>query len=393
MSKYSQPELSQKITTARMPEGQLTLQDEEVIPYDLYLSEYSEEGLPDHLIPTPKQTHPEYTFKQSTSRVEFTKYKIEDTLEGPYVVPEKSYIHQRDYIKPNAVSYIPAEQLVADSIRYALNATQILHTGTQFGSVHPNHPEYEKNLKTIKEQLGMRTLILPKLFNIAVTSPTSLSSNLLEIHGDASNNNYRTAKASDAIFMSKDFVRTNNIGIGFMTAGTHVLTFDGGDYVAASHAPIASLLDPETHENIIDQIVQQFIKQGINSEDISMHITTGALGCCLGWNTTNENQIARNERIYDALQKRYGLEVVGRINRGPRKGGFSLHLDKIAISAATQLGLRHIEVDSICTSCHGHQSLGEMDTHGTYFDGQHTVRATEIEQGFNNRNFVGITWN
>jgi len=132
MSKYSQPELSQKITTARMPEGQLTLQDEEVIPYDLYLSEYSEEGLPDHLIPTPKQTHPEYTFKQSTSRVEFTKYKIEDTLEGPYVVPEKSYIHQRDYIKPNAVSYIPAEQLVADSIRYALNATQTLHTGTQF---------------------------------------------------------------------------------------------------------------------------------------------------------------------------------------------------------------------------------------------------------------------
>lgn len=390
--KYSQPELSRIITPARMPKGQLTLQEENVPPYDLDLEEYPD-GLPRHLIPTPKQTHPQCTFEQSTSEVEFTKYAIEDTFEGPCAVPETSYLHQRDYIQPNTVSHIPAEQLVADSIRYALNATQILHTGTKFGSVHPNHPAYEENLKKIKEQLGVSTLILPKLFNIAVTSPTSLSSNLLEIHGDASNNNYRTASASDAIFMSRDFVRTHNIGIGFMTAGTHVLTFEGGNYVAASHAPITSLLHPETHENIIDQIVQQFIDKDINPEDISMHITTGALGCCLGWNTTNEDQIARNERIYDALQHRYELDVVGRINRGPRKGGFSLHLDKIAIRAATNLGLKHIEVDSICTSCHGHESLGTMDTHGTYFDGQHSRRTTETSQGFNNRNFVGITWN
>lgn len=327
---------------------------------------------------------------QSREQIIHHDHDWQDSAEEGWIDCGMDYIHQRDYINQNQVSSIPQEQLIADSVRYALGSTKILHTGTEFGSVHPNHPNYLNSLDETMSQMEVRNLLLPRLFGIQLTEVNDLNQEDLE---QTRYNIFRTKEKSDAVFMTKEFAKKNNLGIGYMTAGTHVWSFEGTshngtEFIASSHAPISSLLDPNNYDNILNHIVAKFKEKGVNPKDILMHITTGALGCCLGWKTDNPEYQAKNQIKLDKMKELYGSDVVGTLTQGPRAGGNAIHLDKIAISAATQLGLRHIEVDSICTSCHGHQSLGTPDTHGTYLDGQHTVRATEIEQGFNNRNLV-----
>ncbi|MEK9132385.1 MAG: hypothetical protein AAB606_01600, partial [Patescibacteria group bacterium] len=117
-----------------------------------------------------------------------------------------------------------------------------------------------------------------------------------------------------------------------------------------------------------------------------------AQACCYGVN--NPAFRIQNESRKERIVRTYGGDVVRPVKNLPRSTneGIGFDVPLIAAIQADKAGVQEIEVESLCTSCHGLASdvMGEADKFGTWYSNLRENPETTKTKGYGMRNAVVV---
>jgi len=287
------------------------------------------------------------------------------------------------------IKYFSTSDVEAGKNREILNGLTFMQTGTKQGIYHPNHEYFQEKIAEVLQTENLEAIIAQRLaFNTKVSEINGLDDLALHFNGF-----YRTHEASDGVIVNKH--NFQNVGIAVMNADCPIITLKADldektQYVAVCHSGLNNLDNLKTNDSIVETAINLLVSKNIDPSEILMHIGGSALECCYGFKTDNLEWQAKNQARADRLSNTYGSDVVGTIINEPRAGGISFNMPLIAIRQAEKLGVFNVSFDDLCTSCHGHNSMTEMNTFGTYYSSLRENQSFEGIDGkkYQSRNFV-----
>jgi len=260
---------------------------------------------------------------------------------------------------------------------------KVLHTGTEFGCVHPSDPKFGEQLYGLKRITGQRKILAPKLgFNTRVT-PIADDSPLSAAWGEESGF-LRTREASDGVVVSITGETLMKIAVMIMNAdcGTIEILAPNGE-LAVLHGAL-DCVDNRDGSSIVKNAVQYFVGKGFAPSQLKFRMGEAAQPCCYG--------IDDRDRA-DEIAETYGPDVVGAVKNPPRIGQYSIDIPSVAVRQADKAGVRDIEVENLCTSCHGlaESVMNRLDTFGDWYSNLREDRRTANARGYGMRNAV-VVW-
>ncbi|MBD3338923.1 MAG: hypothetical protein GF353_07435 [Candidatus Lokiarchaeota archaeon] len=275
---------------------------------------------------------------------------------------------------------------------------EILHTGTDFGVVHPKNPQFAGQFQRLLEESGQPEVLAQKLaFNTKVTPVDDLSElaagegkkkgEMVEIP-----NFYRTPEASDGVVVSITGDTRLKVAVAVMNADCGVIEIlaPNGE-VGVMHGGFNNVDNPDG-SSIVENAVEYFKRQGFKPSQLRFRVGESAGACCYGFRTSNPEMQRKNRDRAARLQTRFGLDVVKVIENQPREGGLGFDVPLIAARQAEKLGISDVEVENLCTSCHGlvNDVMWELDKHGTWYSNLREDPTTVKTNGYGSRNAVVV---
>lgn len=265
----------------------------------------------------------------------------------------------------------------------------VLHTGTQFGCVHPSDPDFGKQFERLISLTGQNAILAQKLgFNTKVIPVGSFD----DLEKGKVNGFFRTPEVSDGIVVSLTGDTLLKVAVMIMNAdcGTIEILAPNGE-MAVLHGGFDNV-DNKDGTSIVNRAIEYFLGKGFQPKELKFRIGEAAQACCYGMNNpafTAQNE-ARKERIVSA----YGKDVVRPVKNLPRSAnnGIGFDVPLIAARQADKAGVQEIEVESLCTSCHGlvSDAMGQADIYGTWFSNLRENPQTTKDKGYGARNAVVV---
>lgn len=293
--------------------------------------------------------------------------------------------------------YLETIQMILDSTGKKADIfdgrAHVLHTGTEFGCVHPKDPRFADQVSRIQKIIGQNgrqdRILAQKLgFNTRVT-PVGRIEDLEQGNAEGF---YRTPEASDGVVVSLTGETLLKIAVMIMNAdcGTIEILAPNGE-MAVLHGAF-ECVDNKDGSSIVRNAIEYFKDRGILAKDLKFRMGEAAQACCYGLNDPAfavENK-AREERI----KRDYGPDVVRPVRNLPRSRGNGIGFDVLLIAArqADEEGIRDIEVEGLCTSCHGliDSAMGKMNTFGTWYSNLREDPRVAKDRGYGMRNAVVV---
>jgi copper oxidase (laccase) domain-containing protein len=274
----------------------------------------------------------------------------------------------------------------------------VLHTGTEFGVVHPKDPAFSSKIDKLRIMAGQKLIVAPRLaFNTKVTPLRSLDDlvvgegmkggEMMQIDGF-----YRTPEASDGVIIDLNGETAISAAITIMNAdcGTIEILAPNGE-MAVMHGGFDNV-DNRDGSSIVTNAIGYFVSQGFHPSELYFRVGEAAQACCYGLN--NPNYATQNAARAERLKQAYGIDVVRPVKNLPRSAneGIGFDVPLIAARQADQEGIQEIEVESVCTSCHRlvDSAMGQLDTFGTWYSNLRESGATVKERGYGSRNSVSV---
>lgn len=254
---------------------------------------------------------------------------------------------------------------------------ELAMTGTHFGSVRPDNESFQAQIDEIRKELGIENAVLAQrlgmnqkitdLIEASVNDELTLATTKWPETGDSKFRNFlRTAEITDGVivpgahteYMVEDAelrgvlrsVREQIGAIQIYNADCSVLTLRGlnedGHEVAVGvlHGALNclhSLSDDEGKGGgeslLINAINQMTNNYGIDPANMELHIAGGAGPKAFGY-----NKIKPDSQVQKQIQQLSNYESVvqsGGISEGPRKGGVSIDICRLAQQQALNMGL------------------------------------------------------
>jgi len=265
----------------------------------------------------------------------------------------------------------------------------VLHTGTEFGCVHPSDPSFANQISRIRGITGRDEILAQKLgFNTKITPVGGLE----DLAQGGVDGFYRTPEASDGVVVSLTGDTLLKIAVMIMNAdcGTIEILAPNGE-MAVLHGAF-ECVDNKDGSSIVRNAIEYFKNKRIPAKDLKFRMGEAAQACCYGLNNpafADENR-AREERIIGD----YGADVVRPVRNLPRSAdnGIGFDVPLIAARQADQEGIRDIEIEGLCTSCHElvDSAMGETDTFGTWYSNLREDPKTVKARGYGMRNAAVI---
>lgn len=274
----------------------------------------------------------------------------------------------------------------------------VLHTGTEFGIVHPKHPQFAEQFKRLLHETRQDIILAQKLaFNTRITPIDDLSSleigqgmqagEMTQIPGF-----YRTVEASDGVVVSLTGDTRLKTAVTIMNADCGVIEIlaPNGE-IAVMHGGFNNVDNPDG-SSIVENAIQYFEKQGFNPSQLRFRVGEAADACCYGFKTDHPVWLQKNQERATRLQTEFGYDVARPIETLPRKDGIGFDVSLIAARQAEKFGVSDVVVEKLCTSCHGldTEDMGESDNHGTWYSNLRENPATVKENGYGSRNAVVV---
>lgn len=275
---------------------------------------------------------------------------------------------------------------------------RILHTGTEFGCVHPKDPCFADQIGRMREITGQNSeqnrILAQKLgFNTRVTPINRIK----DLEQGGVDGFYRTPEASDGVVVSLTGETLLKIAVMIMNAdcGTIEILAPNGE-MAVLHGAF-ECVDNKDGSSIVRNAIKYFESRGIPAKDLRFRMGEAAQACCYGFNDpafAADNK-TREERIKDD----YGPDVVRPVKNLPRSRDNGIGFDVPLIAArqaaakeADQEGIRDIEVEGLCTSCHGliDSAMGKMNAFGTWYSNLREDPRAVKDRGYGMRNAVVV---
>jgi len=266
---------------------------------------------------------------------------------------------------------------------------RVLHTGTKFGCVHPSDQRFENQLGRILEATGQDRLLAQKLgFNTKVT-PIGGTEDLARGNVEGF---YRTPEVSDGVVVSLTGDTLLKIAVMIMNAdcGTIEILAPNGE-MAVLHGGFDNV-DNKDGTSIVNKAIEYFIGKGFQPRELRSRMGEAAQACCYGLN--NPAYQSQNEARRDRIVQAYGTDVVRPVRNLPRSAndGIGFDVPLIAARQADKAGIQDIEIEGLCTSCHGlaASAIGQMDTYGTWYSNLREDPKTTKDMGYGMRNAVVV---
>ncbi len=263
---------------------------------------------------------------------------------------------------------------------------KVLHTGTNFGIVHPSSQDFAGQFQRIRSLTGQDAILAQKLgFNTKVT-PIAKPEDMVaqEVEGF-----HRTPEVTDGVVVSINNDTLIQIAVMIMNAdcGTIEILAPNGE-MAVLHGGFENV-DNKDGTSIVINAIKYFEGKGIDPKDLKFRMGEAAQVCCYGVNDPRyaEANTAKAERI--ATQ--YGADTVGLVKNLPRSAnnGIAFNVPLIAARQAEQAGVQEVSIEELCTSCHGlaDEVIGQMDTHGDWYSNlRESAQSTKDRGGYGSRN-------
>lgn len=268
---------------------------------------------------------------------------------------------------------------------------RVLHTGTEFGIVHPKDPDFADQFSRIKNLTGQDRILAQKLsMNTKVTPVDST----LQLERQDVPGFFRTPEASDGVIVSINGDTRERIAVMIMNAdcGSIQILAPNGE-LAVLHGGFDNV-DNKDGSSIVLNAIDHFGKMGITPDMLRMRVGEAAQACCYGLNHPKfkpQNE-ARAARIKDA----YGVGTVSRVQNSPRSAneGIGFDVSLIAAKQAEIAGIKDIDIERLCTSCHG-LAAEAMQTPGSFGTWYSNVREGSLHESakgkYGSRNAV-VVW-
>lgn len=266
----------------------------------------------------------------------------------------------------------------------------LVHTGIQFGNVHPQDPAFHTQLQRLRDLIGRHQVLAPRLgFNTKVSAISLFNQLDHEFDGF-----YRTREASDGVVVSVSGATRLKVAVLIMNAdcGAVEIIAPNGE-MAVLHAGL-DCVDPKdgSGQSIVLNALDYFAKQGVDPKDLFVRVGEAAGPCCYG--LSDQRFQKENEAKAGRLRERYGERVVGVITNPPRKGGIAIDIPGIVEQQAIQGGVlpENIIVSRICTSCYGlvAKVMNDTDRFFTWFSNLREDPADVKKRGYGLRNALVV---
>ena len=264
-----------------------------------------------------------------------------------------------------------------------------LHTGTQFGCVHPSDPKFGEQFERLTALTGQNAIMAQKLgFNTRVTPVASFD----ELEKGKVNGFFRTPEVSDGVVVSLTGETLLKVAVMIMNAdcGTIEILAPNGE-MAVLHGGFDNV-DNKDGTSIVNKAIEYFLGKGFHPKELKFRMGEAAQACCYGVN--NPAFRIQNESRKERIVRTYGGDVVRPVKNLPRSTneGIGFDVPLIAAIQADKAGVQEIEVESLCTSCHGLASdvMGEADKFGTWYSNLRENPETTKTKGYGMRNAVVV---
>lgn len=289
--------------------------------------------------------------------------------------------------------YLKIKQMILDSTGKKADIfdgkARVLHTGTEFGCVHPKDPRFADQIGRIQKITGQNRILAQKLkFNTRVT-PVGRIEDLEQGNADGF---YRTPEVSDGVVVSLTGETLLKIAVMIMNAdcGTIEILAPNGE-MAVLHGAF-ECVDNKDGSSIVRNAIKYFESRGIPAKDLRFRMGEAAQACCYGFNAPAF--AADNKTREERIKGDYGPDVVRPVRNLPRSrdNGIGFDVPLIAAKQADQEGIRDIEVEGLCTSCHGliESAMGKFNTFGTWYSNLREDSGTVKDRGYGMRNAVVV---
>lgn len=277
-------------------------------------------------------------------------------------------------------------------------SVELLHTGTAFGVVHPCHPKFAEQFDRLLKETGQALIVAPRLaFNTKVTPITTLTD--LEIGQGMRAGEMvqipqfnRTQEASDGIVVSINGYTRLKTAVAIMNADSGVIEIlaPNGE-LAVLHGGFNNVDNPDG-SSIVGNAIAYFKSLGFEASELKFRVGEAARACCYGFKSDDARAYAKNEERANRLKSTFGDDVTRVIEKLPRRGGIGFDVPLIAARQAEKLGVADVDVEALCTSCHGlaDDNAAKADTYGTWFSNVRENPATTKANGYGARNAVVV---
>ncbi|MCK9186720.1 laccase domain-containing protein [Candidatus Gracilibacteria bacterium] len=266
---------------------------------------------------------------------------------------------------------------------------RVLHTGTEFGCVHPSDSNFANQFERIREISGQDRILAQKLgFNTKVTPISGID----ELEQGKVENFFRTPIVSDGVVVSLTGDTLMKIAVMIMNAdcGTIEILAPNGE-IAVLHGGFDNI-DNKDGTSIVGNAIKYFEQKGFRPQQLKFRVGESAQACCYGLN--NPAYQSQNEARRDKMVQDYGSDVVRPVRNLPRSenGGIGFDVSLIAARQADLAGIRDIEVEGLCTSCHGlvSSTMGTLDSFGTWYSNLRENPVNTKTRGYGMRNAVVV---
>lgn len=174
---------------------------------------------------------------------------------------------------------------------------------------------------------------------------------------------FRTREKADAAITDQ-----MNIGLAVFNADCHLGIIYNINHrqLALVHLGLKCFFRPAGEESILVNTVKAM---NANPQTLKLWVGAGIGPCCNGYSS-----LALPDR--EAISARFPGCVGGQIQKGPRRGQEAYNNLAMILQQAAKIGFYAIEVDPVCTSCHGVESDEDRGL-GTYFS---NVRGSKNER-------------
>ncbi len=274
----------------------------------------------------------------------------------------------------------------------------VLHTGTEFGIVHPKNPDFSQQLQRLLTITNTQEILAPKLaFNTKVT-PIDGWSDLERGKGMQAGemaqipNLYRTPEASDGVVVSITGDTRLKIAVSIMNADCGIIkVLAPNGEMAVMHGGFNNVDNPDG-SSIVKNAIYYFEDQGVNPSQLRFRVGEAAHACCYGFKTANPEWQIKNQERATRLQNTLGSDVVSLTENPPRDGGLGFNVPLIAARQAEQLGVHDVVVEELCTSCTGlpRDIMAQLGTYGRWYSNLREEPKTIRSNGYGSRNAVVV---
>jgi len=266
---------------------------------------------------------------------------------------------------------------------------RVLHTGTEFGCVHPKDPNFPSQFGKIREVTGQDRILAQKLgFNTKVTPVGGVE----DLEQGSVDGFYRTPEVSDGVVVSLTGDTLLKIAVMIMNAdcGTIEIVAPNSE-MAVLHGGFDNI-DNKDGTSIVDNAVRYFVEKGFEPKQLRFRMGEAAQACCYGLN--NPDYKRQNVDRMQRMVRAYGGDVIKPVRNLPRSAnnGIGFDVPSIAARQAEKAGIQDIEIEGLCTSCHElvSSAMDKRDTFGTWYSNLRENDASTKARGYGMRNAVVV---